>query len=66
MISLSLLIILSCHEQQLLNTISYLADHGEDLIGGWVHCQDNYSPPAKVHINGEGSQDDKTENKSSY
>ena len=34
----------------LLNMISYLADHGEDLIGGWVHRQDNYSPPEKTHI----------------
>ena len=34
----------------LLNMISYLADHGEDLIGGWVHCQDNYSPPEKTDI----------------
>ena len=29
--------------------ISYLADHGEDLIGGWVHRQDNYSPPEKTN-----------------
>ena len=48
----------------LLNMISYLADHGEDLIGGWVHRQDNYSPPAKTHINGESGQDEKTESKS--
>ena len=34
----------------LMNMISYLADHGEDLIGGWVHRQDNYSPPEKTHI----------------
>ena len=48
----------------LLNTISYLADHGEDLIGGWVHRQDNYSPPEKTHINGESGQDEETESKS--
>ena len=41
-----------------------LADHGEDLIGGWVHRQDNYSPPAKTHINGESGQDEETESKS--
>ena len=45
--------------------ISYLADHSEDLIGGWVHGQDNYSPPENNPINphGESGNDDEQEYK---
>ena len=45
--------------------ISHLADHGEDLIGGRVHGQDNYSSPEQNPIkpHGESGNDDQQESK---